>query len=161
MKVYISYPPFRDKGCPMWTQNRQFQWYNIGSHIFPVVSGRGPPAYLDLTRQRTEAKLPDNVEAAQTERIDAERMQAPGGELEGHLSAVERQWIVAQVSETTLDGKIFEESITAVDLGTTFAIIQSRSGRLIGVVMIIGSDPPTAPHEPPPGFVSLNRFAAQ
>lgn len=33
----ISYPPFRDKGSPMLTQNRQFQWYHVGSYIYPVV----------------------------------------------------------------------------------------------------------------------------
>lgn len=38
MKVLISYPPFRDKGSPMWTQNRQFQWYHAGSFIYPLVS---------------------------------------------------------------------------------------------------------------------------
>ncbi len=37
MKIMISYPPFRDKGSPMLTQNRQFQWYHIGSCIYPVV----------------------------------------------------------------------------------------------------------------------------
>jgi anaerobic magnesium-protoporphyrin IX monomethyl ester cyclase len=37
MKVFISYPPFRDKGSPMWTQNRQFQWYHVGSFIYPLV----------------------------------------------------------------------------------------------------------------------------
>jgi radical SAM superfamily enzyme YgiQ (UPF0313 family) len=37
MKIMISYPPFRDKGSPMLTQNRQFQWYHVGSYIFPVV----------------------------------------------------------------------------------------------------------------------------
>ncbi|MBN1842119.1 MAG: radical SAM protein [Deltaproteobacteria bacterium] len=37
MKVFISYPPFRDKGSPMWTQNRQFQWYHMGSFIYPLV----------------------------------------------------------------------------------------------------------------------------
>ena len=37
MKIMISYPPFRDKGSPMLTQNRQFQWCHIGSYIYPVI----------------------------------------------------------------------------------------------------------------------------
>ena len=37
MKVIISYPPFNDKGSPMLTQNRQFQWYHVPSFIYPVV----------------------------------------------------------------------------------------------------------------------------
>jgi len=41
MKIFISYPPFRDKGSPMWTQNRQFQWYHVGSYIYPLVPAMG------------------------------------------------------------------------------------------------------------------------
>ena len=33
----ISYPPFNDKGSPMLTQNRQFQWYHVPSYIYPLV----------------------------------------------------------------------------------------------------------------------------
>lgn len=40
MKIMISYPPLKGKGSPMLTQNRQFQWYNVGSYIYPVI-----PAY--------------------------------------------------------------------------------------------------------------------
>jgi anaerobic magnesium-protoporphyrin IX monomethyl ester cyclase len=38
MKVMISYPPLEGKGSPMLTQNRQFQWYNVPSYIYPLVS---------------------------------------------------------------------------------------------------------------------------
>ena len=37
LKIIISYPPFRTKGSPMLTQNRQFQWYHVPSFIYPVV----------------------------------------------------------------------------------------------------------------------------
>ena len=37
LKVMISYPPFHDKGSPMLTQNRQFQWYHVPSYIYPLV----------------------------------------------------------------------------------------------------------------------------
>lgn len=37
MKIFISYPPFDDKGSPMLTQNRQFQWYHVPSFIYPMV----------------------------------------------------------------------------------------------------------------------------
>jgi len=37
MRIAISYPPFHDKGSPMLTQNRQFQWMSVGSYIYPVV----------------------------------------------------------------------------------------------------------------------------
>ncbi|UCH12360.1 MAG: radical SAM protein [Candidatus Omnitrophota bacterium] len=39
MKIVISYPPLQGPGSPMLTQNRQFQWYNEPSYIYPVVSG--------------------------------------------------------------------------------------------------------------------------
>jgi len=41
MKVMIAYPPIpSDKGVPLISQNRQFQWFNSPTFIYPVV-----PAY--------------------------------------------------------------------------------------------------------------------
>ncbi len=41
MKVMIAYPPIpSDKGVPLISQNRQFQWFNRPTFIYPVV-----PAY--------------------------------------------------------------------------------------------------------------------
>ncbi len=41
MKVSISYPPLdSDKGVPLLTQNRQFQWFSSPTYIYPMV-----PAY--------------------------------------------------------------------------------------------------------------------
>ena len=38
MKIMISYPPLEtSKGTPLLGQNRQFQWFNNPSHIYPVV----------------------------------------------------------------------------------------------------------------------------
>jgi radical SAM superfamily enzyme YgiQ (UPF0313 family) len=37
MKIVISYPPLKGAGSPMLTQNRQFQWYNVPSFIYPLV----------------------------------------------------------------------------------------------------------------------------
>ena len=37
MRIAISYPPFHEKGSPMLTQNRQFQWMSVGSYIYPIV----------------------------------------------------------------------------------------------------------------------------
>jgi anaerobic magnesium-protoporphyrin IX monomethyl ester cyclase len=37
MKVMIAYPPLEGKGSPMLTQNRQFQWFNVPSFIYPLV----------------------------------------------------------------------------------------------------------------------------
>jgi radical SAM superfamily enzyme YgiQ (UPF0313 family) len=41
MKVLVSYPPLgNEKGVPLLSQNRQFQWFNNPTYIYPVV-----PAY--------------------------------------------------------------------------------------------------------------------
>lgn len=41
MKIAISYPPLESaKGIPCITQNRQFQWFNNPTYIYPVI-----PAY--------------------------------------------------------------------------------------------------------------------
>jgi hypothetical protein len=41
MKVLIGYPPIpSDKGVPLLSQNRQFQWFNKPTYVYPVV-----PAY--------------------------------------------------------------------------------------------------------------------
>ncbi len=38
MKVCIGYPPLEsDKGTPLLSQNRQFQWFNRSTYIYPVV----------------------------------------------------------------------------------------------------------------------------
>lgn len=38
MKVAIVYPPLKsEKGVPLLTQNRQFQWFSRPTYIFPVV----------------------------------------------------------------------------------------------------------------------------
>ena len=41
MKISISYPPIEtDKGIPLLSQNRQFQYFNNPTYIYPVI-----PAY--------------------------------------------------------------------------------------------------------------------
>lgn len=41
MKIAIAYPPMEsEKGVPLLSQNRQFQWFNRPTYIYPVV-----PAY--------------------------------------------------------------------------------------------------------------------
>ena len=41
MKISISYPPLEsEKGVPLLSQNRQFQWFNNPTYIYPMV-----PAY--------------------------------------------------------------------------------------------------------------------
>ena len=38
MKIAISYPPLENKkGTPLLGQNRQFQWFNSPTYIYPMV----------------------------------------------------------------------------------------------------------------------------
>ncbi len=38
MKVLICYPPLKsNKGVPLLSQNRQFQWFNNPSYMYPVI----------------------------------------------------------------------------------------------------------------------------
>ena len=38
MRVAIAYPPLpSEKGVPLLSQNRQFQWFSRPTYIFPVV----------------------------------------------------------------------------------------------------------------------------
>ena len=38
MKIAIAYPPLESpKGVPLLSQNRQFQWFNRPTYIYPVV----------------------------------------------------------------------------------------------------------------------------
>ena len=36
-KVVISYPPLEGKGIPLLSQNRQFQWFQKPTYIYPVA----------------------------------------------------------------------------------------------------------------------------
>ena len=42
MKIVIGYPPLKsDKGIPLLSQNRQFQWFTNPTFIYPVVPASG------------------------------------------------------------------------------------------------------------------------
>lgn len=48
MKIFISYPPLiSKKGIPLLGQNRQFQWFNSPTFIYPVI-----PAYMATLLKR-------------------------------------------------------------------------------------------------------------
>jgi len=48
MKIMISFPPLKGEGCPMLGQNRQFQWFNNPSFIYPMV----PASAATLLKQK-------------------------------------------------------------------------------------------------------------
>jgi hypothetical protein len=58
MKISISYPPLEsEKGVPLLSQNRQFQWFSSPTYIYPVV-----PSYAaSLLQARGHAVFWDDV----------------------------------------------------------------------------------------------------
>jgi len=70
MKVSISFPPLvSDKGTPLLTQNRQFQWFNSPTYIYPMV-----PAYAaTLLKQNGYEVFWDDAIA---ENLTSEKWQA-------------------------------------------------------------------------------------
>ncbi len=59
MKISISYPPLESKkGVPLISQNRQFQWFNAPTYIYPVI-----PAYAAtlLKKNGYEAMWDDGI----------------------------------------------------------------------------------------------------
>ena len=66
MKVAIAYPPLiSEKGAPLLSQNRQFQWFNRPTYIYPVV----PASAATLAAKDGHAVLwMDAISARQTER---------------------------------------------------------------------------------------------
>jgi len=64
MKIAISYPPFESpKGTPLLSQNRQFQWFNNPTYIYPMV-----PAYAAtlLIENRYEVLWDDGIAESKT-----------------------------------------------------------------------------------------------
>jgi hypothetical protein len=50
MKICIGYPPLTsDKGTPLLSQNRQFQWFHKPTYIYPMV-----PAYAATLLKENE-----------------------------------------------------------------------------------------------------------
>ncbi len=58
MKISISYPPLDSgKGVPLLTQNRQFQWFNDATYIYPMV----PASAATYLKQKGYAILWDDA----------------------------------------------------------------------------------------------------
>jgi len=53
MKISISFPPLEsEKGIPLLTQNRQFQWFNSPTYIYPMI-----PAYAASLLKQNEYEV--------------------------------------------------------------------------------------------------------
>ncbi|HPA19435.1 MAG TPA: B12-binding domain-containing radical SAM protein, partial [Verrucomicrobiae bacterium] len=70
MKVAISYPPLEStKGIPLLSQNRQFQWFNAPTYIYPVI----PATAATLLQREGHAVVWDDAVAEGKSFADWER----------------------------------------------------------------------------------------
>ena len=107
MRVAIAYPPLKsEKGVPLLTQNRQFQWFSRPTYIFPVVPAT---AATMLKRDGHEVLFLDGI-AAELSPEEFERRLADFRPdlvvLETKTPVVKRHWawIDAHAYRTVLVG---------------------------------------------------------
>ena len=107
MKIFIAYPPFRDKGVPMWTQNRQFQWYHLGSFIYPLVLAM---AATLLDREGFDVVWNDNIAEGQPFDAFIQKLNAEKPDLivfESKTPVIKKLWrLVSDLKKDGLDSKV-------------------------------------------------------
>ena len=93
MRVAICYPPLKcEKGVPLLTQNRQFQWFSRPTYIFPVVPAT---AATMLKNAGHEVLFLDGIAAEMSEEEFDARLAAFRPELvvvETKTPVVKRHW---------------------------------------------------------------------
>ncbi len=108
MKVMIGYPPIpSEKGVPLLSQNRQFQWFNKPTYIYPMI-----PAYAATMALRAghEVKWADGI----AERWTPEQFEREYREfspdiflLEAKTPIIKRYWdCIARLKEIHPSGLI-------------------------------------------------------
>lgn len=107
MKIFISYPPLESaKGIPLLTQNRQFQWFNSPTYIYPVI-----PAYLAtlLKEAGHEVVWDDGIAEGLRYEDWEKRLLAAHPDLiffETKTPVVKRHWAIINDLKTKLAAKI-------------------------------------------------------
>ena len=93
MKIAICYPPLpSEKGVPLLSQNRQFQWFSRPTYIFPVVPAT---AATMLKQSGHEVAWLDGIAEEWTPTIFSERLAEFGPDLvvmETKTPVVKRHW---------------------------------------------------------------------
>ena len=93
MRIAICYPPLEsEKGVPLLTQNRQFQWFSRSTYIFPVVPAT---AATMLKRAGHEVLFLDGIAAELSAEEFDRRLAAFAPELvvlETKTPVVKRHW---------------------------------------------------------------------
>lgn len=97
MKVMVSYPPLRsEKGFPLLSQNRQFQWFNNPTLIFPLIPASAATllkskgfevAWLDGIAERMS--YDDYVERLRVEKPDLVAIETKTPVIKAHWKIIE------------------------------------------------------------------------
>jgi len=108
MKVSISYPPLESKkGVPLLSQNRQFQWFNNPTYVYPMI-----PAYAAtlLTNAGHEVIWDDAIAEEKTYGQWLDEVEKEGSELmlmETKTPVVKAHWkIISNVKEVSPDTRV-------------------------------------------------------
>jgi anaerobic magnesium-protoporphyrin IX monomethyl ester cyclase len=97
MKVMIAYPPLEsDKGIPLLGQNRQFQWFNSPTYIYPMV----PASAASLLKCKGhDVVWTDGIAEGMSyeEFLDVVRAEEPDVvAMETKTPVVKRHWLIVE-----------------------------------------------------------------
>jgi len=108
MKVAISYPPIEsEKGVPLLSQNRQFQWFNEPTYIYPCV----PACAATLLKQANHEVVWDDGIAEEKSYVqwlkDFETISPDMVMIETKTPVVKRHWkIIEDIKQVCRDTKV-------------------------------------------------------
>lgn len=102
MKIFVSYPPLESKkGSPLLAQNRQFQWFNDPTYIYPMVPASGATM---LKKSGFEVVWDDGIAEGLSHGQWLDRVKRERPELiaiETKNPVVKRHWrIIAELKKT-------------------------------------------------------------
>lgn len=107
MKVAIGYPPLEsEKGVPLISQNRQFQWFCEPTYIYPVVPAH---AATLLDKSGFEVSWVDGIAGEETFdgwMADLKRASPDLIALETKTPVVKRHWKIVDEIKGQLDSKV-------------------------------------------------------
>lgn len=107
MKVAIAYPPLKsDKGTPLLSQNRQFQWFNTPTYIYPVVPALAATMVRDAGH---EVLWMDAIAEQRTEEAFLHELQTASPDLimlEVKTPVIRRYWELIPILKKTVPGMI-------------------------------------------------------
>lgn len=119
MKISISYPPLEsEKGVPLLSQNRQFQWFSSPTYIYPVV-----PAYAaSLLQLRGHEVIWDDGIAEELRYTDwlarLRQLRPDMVAIESKTPVIKRHWdIIRQIREVCdwpVKTVLFGDHVTAL-----------------------------------------------